>query len=260
MGNLFPVPLAAQSPSLNRFIGGRKVPSLGGKSPQEANEKLKEYDLIGVLVGTEPSPNNPPGTVNHQDPPAGAPIPYPGIVRYWLAAGPVPSSGGVTSSTNPPPPNPSSADKAFVIVPYLKGLELKKGLADLKTLRLVGQVAGKEVSKWQVGAIANQDLAAGSRVRPGATVKISVSLGPSRSKPTLDDWKSYPRNIRLGMAVVMGALTATVIVYLFRSTPPIPSSVPKVELVLVKDRGEQEITAPGPLIEEVSYRHPKHET
>ena len=235
IGNLFLVPLAGQSPDTKTSIARRSVPSIKGKSPQEVNAILRPYDLIGKLKGTEPSKDYPPGTVNRQYPPGGAPIPHPGVIQYWLAAVPVSNSADVTPATKPPPPRPSRPDESFVTVPNVKDMEPKRGLAELKKARLVGQLTGKERSKSRVGTIADQNPKAGTRVRPGS--KVEISLSPTSS---WWDWKSYPRIVRLEIAILMGALTMIAIRHFF---PP----AAKVEFVLARDRAEQKVTAPGPL-------------
>src|SRR5260370_93851 len=96
------------------------VPSIMGKSPQDANAILGQRELRGMESGRGPSRDYQPGTVSRQDPSPNARIPEDGLVRYWLAQGPaqtVPSSMG------------KSAQDAYALLGQreLRGMESGRG-------------------------------------------------------------------------------------------------------------------------------------
>ena len=87
-----------------------------GKSPQEVNRILGQYALRGMESGRGPSTDYQSGTVTRQDPPANAPIPEDGLVKYWLApanpaqVSPSPGSTQVSPSPGSTQVSPSPGD------------------------------------------------------------------------------------------------------------------------------------------------------
>ena len=100
-----------------RLVQGpaQTVPSIMGKSPQDANAILRQHGLTGTESGRGPSTDYQYGTVIRQDPPPNAPIPENGLVSYQLAEETQisPSTGSAQLSPSPGStqvsPSPASA-------------------------------------------------------------------------------------------------------------------------------------------------------
>jgi hypothetical protein len=78
-------PLGGQPPGAEFFGAGRRVPSIMGRSANEATAILRQYGLRGRDSGRAPSTEYRPGTVIDQDPRPGSTIPKNRLVAYWLA-------------------------------------------------------------------------------------------------------------------------------------------------------------------------------
>jgi hypothetical protein len=208
-----------------------QVPFIMGQSAEDAEATLRQYHLVGRPMGSEPSTEYRPGTVSRQEPHADATIPQDGVVRYWLVA------------ATPTPAAPVS--ESLIPVPNVMNFELKRGFAEISKARLVPQFVSKERSNRRSGEIARQEPPAGTLVKPGSSVRIWVAKSvlpppPPRGDHSPWDWKSFPQNVRLGMAIILSALITIIAAKFFKPNPP--------ELVPFKDYGEQRVTPPGPLV------------
>jgi hypothetical protein len=209
------------------------VPLIMGKSPEEAQLILRQFDLRGKPMGSERSTEYAPGIVSSQDPSAGAPIPQDRFVKYRLAAPFVPEPGVAA-----PPKSTVPVSESLVRVPPVVGRELKGGLDAISKAGLIPplpQSVGKERSNRRSGEITRQDPPAKTLVKRGTPVEVWVSVGstpPPPPPPSPWHWVA---------AIILGALAATGIMHM------IPAPTPKVELVSFKDYGEQQIASSGPL-------------
>jgi beta-lactam-binding protein with PASTA domain len=140
----------AQGPS-------RTIPSIMGKSPQDANAILGQRGLRGTESGREPSRDYRPGTVSRQDPPPNAPIPEDGLVRYWLAQGPLQT------------------------VPSILGSSPRDVNAILGQYGLRGTESGREPSRdYQAGTVSRQDPPPNAPIPENRLVRYRLAQEPQR--------------------------------------------------------------------------------
>ena len=207
------VPPAWQQPGSEGHGG---VPSIIGRSAQDANAILGQHHLIGSESGQGPSAEYRPGTVIRQDPPPKAPIPDDRVVKYSLAEGPTLVPGSLVS------------------VPDIVGLVPERGLAALTKARLVGRPANKKMSTYRFGKITRQDPPARTMVKPGSTVTVWVSDGRLTPPPDSTwDWKSF----------LLGIILALIATKLLRQKPQ-----SAFQLRPVLDPGDQVLVKVGPLV------------
>lgn len=131
-----------------------EVPSLEGKEEQSAVDDLRALGLNANPVLQESEA--PEGRVIGQVPSAGSTADPGSTVTIFISAG--------------PPESP-------VTVPQLEGKEEQSAVDDLRALGLNANPILQE-SNSPEGRVVGQDPPQGSIVNPGATVTITVSLGP----------------------------------------------------------------------------------
>jgi PASTA domain len=204
----------AQGPS-------QTVPSIMGRSAQDANAILGQYNLRGTESGRGTSTDYQPGTVSRQDPSPNAPIPKNRLIRYRLAQEPqrVPSILGS-----------SPQDVNTILGQHgLRGIE-----------------SGREPSTaYQPGTVSRQDPPANALIPRNKRVSYFLAE-ETQVSPSPWDWKRFLQNVRLRTVdIILGALVASGVVALIVSKWYDGRRHPKVEVLPVKDYGEQHV-APRP--------------
>lgn len=144
------------------------VPSIVGKSEEEAKSILSEVGLVGELGGMIDDDSGEGGKVVRQDPEPGISVKEKSIVTYYL-----------------------SSNEELVNVPKLVGgnikeLESKLSLASLGK-GTVGYESDKEVKK---DLIISQFPEEGAKVKKGTRINVVVSLGKKEDKIKMIDLKN----------------------------------------------------------------------
>ncbi|MFN0088872.1 MAG: PASTA domain-containing protein [Acidimicrobiales bacterium] len=161
-----------QSPPAGTSVSGGSVvtilvsagvgaPGVVGLAEADAVAQINNAGLV-PSVSREASATVPPGVVISQSPAAGAPL-----------------SGGATVAIV------VSTGRVTVTVPNVVGQTEDQALAALKGVNLVGSVAVREANRAPAGTVFAQTPAGGATADPGATVQLSVSLGPGATVPSV---------------------------------------------------------------------------
>ena len=148
------------------------VPRVIGVEEREAVDTIRNKGLKPQVV-RRVSPDDRPGTVIHQEPPAATPIRAGAEMILIVAAPPeppeVPQPGGVQE-----PPTPR-----FVPVPKLAGKTPAAAEAALVKAGLkVGMVRHQETTKAKPGTVVDQAPKAGAKLAQGKKVNLVVAVKP----------------------------------------------------------------------------------
>ncbi|MBW3577860.1 MAG: PASTA domain-containing protein [Actinobacteria bacterium] len=137
------------------------VPAVIGLAVEAAQERLSSAGLALGEVTEQPSAEQPEGRVVAQDPAAGSDVEPGADVDLVVSTGPEP-----------------------IEVPDVVGSGLDEAIAELSSLGLEAEV-GAEVFNETVpeGVVVEQEPVPGAILRPGGTVRLTVSKGP---RPTLN--------------------------------------------------------------------------
>ncbi|MDH4063122.1 MAG: PASTA domain-containing protein, partial [Acidobacteriota bacterium] len=151
-------------------VGGVAVPPVEGQPIETARERLRELGF-GVETSTAPSGRLRPGTVSRQEPKAGTIRPRGSVVQLEVASAisidPRPSGrpGGDVSPGGP----------QFAVMPNVVDRDERTALALLKRAGLEGRVR-RSRSRGKPGLVIEQTPKEGTRVAPGSTADITVSI------------------------------------------------------------------------------------
>lgn len=133
-----------------------KVPSVVGKTPEEAREILREAGLEPILdPELKRSERIPKGMIALQSPNVGEEVKAGHAVRFWTSAG-----------------------RVSIAVPEVKGQDSAKAARTLEEAGLALDSASHELdSTLAVGKVLRTNPVAGASLVPGAKVRLIVSLG-----------------------------------------------------------------------------------
>jgi serine/threonine-protein kinase len=135
--------------------GTLSVPNVSGLPLADARTQLEGAGLQPVEAETRPDPDNPPGTVIYQNPPAQALVKH--GRRVYLTV-----SGG----------------EAMVVVPQLRGRSMRDAKFALERYGLqLGSISFEPSTQYPENTIVAQSLAADSRIARGGRINITVSSG-----------------------------------------------------------------------------------
>lgn len=147
--------------------GELTVPSIIGKTEEEAQSILSEAGLVGELGGVIEDDSGESGKVVRQDPESGVSVKEKSTVTYYL-----------------------SSNEELVTVPKLVGSNVKEFDSKLSLVGLgkgtVGYESDKEVKK---DFIISQFPEEGAKVKKGTRVNVVVSLGKKEEKIKMIDLK-----------------------------------------------------------------------
>ena len=163
--------------NVSKGTGRVTVPDVVGLSEDEATQRL---DQAGLEVRSFEVPAaDQEGTVVAQNPPAGDEVGEGDTVRINVSTGEEPGGTGTQTETTPTETTGgSSGSAATVALPSVVGRQLE---AAQRTLRAAGftVLVDYATSTQPADRVVRQAPSSGARVRRGATVRLSVSQGPS---------------------------------------------------------------------------------
>jgi beta-lactam-binding protein with PASTA domain len=188
---------APQTPKPNHNDGNysRQVPSVIGRTPEQAQAILKKY---GLNLGSQA--NGPGsgtvGTIYAQNPRAGQWVEIAVRVDVQLVAPqpkpPSPSTNNYppfgtnntpSANNNPPPKEPPPKEPPLIIVPNLSGQTIAVAAQILNKSDLRAGTAHTGTAAAPAGTIYGQQPQAGSRVRAGTTVDVLVAAEQPKEQP-----------------------------------------------------------------------------
>jgi beta-lactam-binding protein with PASTA domain len=139
------------------------VPKVIGMTEQDAVDKIRRAGLQAA-VELLASPDDRPGTVFHQDPPADSALPAGGRVILHVAKAPL--------------PEPPVTDTK-VTVPDVVGQSLDRTKATLREAGLeAGQIEKRVTGEAKAGTVIGQSPQAGTTLSKGKQVRLVVAVGP----------------------------------------------------------------------------------
>jgi len=141
---------------VGRGVALTKVPSVLGKTPEEAREILREAGLEPILdPELKRSEHIAKGMIALQSPNTGEEVKAGHAVRFWTSAG-----------------------RVSIAVPDVKGQDSAKAARALEEAGLALDSAEHELdSSLAVGRILRTNPVAGANLVPGAKVRLIISLG-----------------------------------------------------------------------------------
>jgi serine/threonine-protein kinase len=163
--------------NVSKGTGRVNVPDVVGLTEDEATQRLDQAGLEAKSF--EVPAADQAGTVVAQNPPAGDEAGKGDTVRINVSTGEEPGGTGTQTDTTPTQSTGGSGGSATTVaVPSVVGRQLE---AAQRTLRAAGFTALVDYvqSTQPADRVVRQAPSSGTRVRRGATVRLSVSQGPS---------------------------------------------------------------------------------